>query len=280
MVIIDHKTGNVLGVSGGLGEKSGANLNRGTQSVRQPGSSIKPIAVISPAIQEKVITAATVYDDVQTQFDGNYKPKDDGNKYRGLINIRDIIAYSQNVPEVKIMKELTPGKSIDYLRNFGITSLKKAEEVKDSKDPNAHDEYLSLAVGGANDGISPLEMAAAYAAIANNGEYITPTFYSKVVDANGNTVLTPNQERKRVISEQNAYIVKTILQEPVKREQQHIVQYLEWMLQLKLVQQMEAKIDGFVVLHLTMQQLVGLVMINQRKFMDLEQTQQDKYGIM
>lgn len=217
MVIIDHKTGNVLGVSGGLGEKSGANLNRGTQSVRQPGSSIKPIAVISPAIQEKVITAATVYDDVQTQFDGNYKPKDDGNKYRGLINIRDIIAYSQNVPEVKIMKELTPGKSIDYLRNFGITSLKKAEEVKDSKDPNAHDEYLSLAVGGANDGISPLEMAAAYAAIANNGEYITPTFYSKVVDANGNTVLTPNQERKRVISEQNAYIVKTILQEPVKK---------------------------------------------------------------
>ena len=77
MVIIDHKTGNVLGVSGGLGEKSGANLNRGTQSVRQPGSSIKPIAVISPAIQEKVITAATVYDDVQTQFDGNYKPKDE-----------------------------------------------------------------------------------------------------------------------------------------------------------------------------------------------------------
>lgn len=128
MVIIDHKTGNVLGVSGGLGEKSGANLNRGTQSVRQPGSSIKPIAVISPAIQEKVITAATVYDDVQTQFDGNYKPKDDGNKYRGLINIRDIIAYSQNVPEVKIMKELTPGKSIDYLRNFGITSLKRQKK--------------------------------------------------------------------------------------------------------------------------------------------------------
>lgn len=217
MAIIDHKTGNVLGVSGGLGEKSGANLNRATQSVRQPGSSIKPIAVITPALQEKIITAATVYDDVLTQFDGNYKPKDDGNHYRNLINIRDIIAYSQNVPEVKIMKELTPSKSIDYLRNYGVTSLKKAEEVKDAKDPNAHDEYLSLAVGGANDGISPLEMAAAYAAIANNGEYITPTFYSKVVDANGNVVLTPNQEKRRVISEQNAYIAKSILQEPVKK---------------------------------------------------------------
>lgn len=59
-------------------------------------------------------------------------------------------------------------------------------------------------------------MAAAYAAIANDGVYIEPTFYTKVVDSSGNTVLTPNQETRRVISEQNAYITKSILQEPVK----------------------------------------------------------------
>lgn len=211
MVIIDHKTGNVLGVSGGLGAKTGANLNRGTQSLRQPGSSIKPIADIAPALQEKVITTGTVYDDVQTDFNG-YTPKNDGNKYRGLINIRDIIAYSQNVPEVKIMKELTPGKSIDYMRNFGITTL-----YKNGEDPKKDDESLPLAIGGISDGISPLEMAAAYSAIANNGEYIEPTFYTKVVDSNGNTVLEPKQEKRRVISEQNAYLVKSILQEPVKK---------------------------------------------------------------
>ncbi len=213
MVIIDHKTGNVLGVSGGLGPKTGANLNRGTQSLRQPGSSIKPIADIAPALEEKVITAATVYDDVLTDFNG-YQPKNDGHVYRGLINIRDIIAYSQNVPEVKIMKELTPGKSIDYMRNFGVSTL-----YKEGDDPTKekNDEGAALAIGGISDGISPLEMAAAYAAIANNGEYIEPTFYTKVVDANGNTVLEPKQEKRRVISEQNAYIVKSIMQEPVKR---------------------------------------------------------------
>lgn len=210
-VVIDHQTGNVIGVSGGLGEKTGANLNRATQTNRQPGSSIKPIADIAPALEEGIITAATVYDDVQTDFSG-YKPKNDGNKYRGLINIRDIIAYSQNVPEVKIMRELTPGKSIDYLRNFGVTSL-----YKNGENPKKDDESLPLAIGGISDGISPLEMAAAYATIANNGEYITPTFYTKVVDTSGNTVLTPAQERRRVISEQNAYIVKSILQEPVKK---------------------------------------------------------------
>ena len=211
MVIMDHKTGNVLGVSGGLGAKTGANLNRGTQSLRQPGSSIKPIADIAPALQEKVITTGTVYDDVQTDFNG-YTPKNDGGKYRGLINIRDIIAYSQNVPEVKIMRELTPGKSIDYMRNFGVTSL-----YKNGEDPKKDDESLPLAIGGISDGISPLEMAAAYSAIANNGEYIEPTFYTKVVDGSGNIVLEPKQEKRRVISEQNAYLVKSILQEPVKK---------------------------------------------------------------
>ena len=211
IVVIDHKTGYVVGVSGGLGEKTGANLNRATQTKRQPGSSIKPIVDISPALQEKIITAATVYDDVLTDFNG-YQPKDDGGKYRGLINIRDIIAYSQNVPEVKIMKELTPSKGIEYLRNFGVTSV-----YTSSDNPQHNDEGLPLAIGGLTEGISPLEMAAAYAAIANNGEYITPTFYTKVVDSSGNTVLTPNQERRRVISEQNAYIVKSILQEPVKK---------------------------------------------------------------
>lgn len=140
MVIIDHKTGNVLGVSGGLGEKTGATLNRATQSTRQPGSSIKPIAVIAPALQEKVITPATVYDDVLTDFNG-YRPRNDGGKYRGLINIRDVIAYSQNVPEVKIMKELSTSKSIDYLRNFGVTTL-----YKEGEDPEKNDESLPLAI--------------------------------------------------------------------------------------------------------------------------------------
>ncbi|MCI8759646.1 MAG: hypothetical protein HFJ34_00720 [Clostridia bacterium] len=213
MVIIDHKTGNVLGVSGGLGQKTGATLNRATQTARQPGSSIKPIADIAPALQEKVITAATVYDDVLTDFNG-YQPKNDGHVYRGLINIRDIIAYSQNVPEVKIMKELTPTKSIDYMRNFGVSTLYKQGDDPEGK---KIDESLPIAIGGLSEGISPLEMAAAYATIANNGEYIEPTFYSKVVDSSGNTVLEPKQERRRVISEQNAYIVQSILQEPVKK---------------------------------------------------------------
>ena len=206
MVVIDYKTGNVVGTVGGLGEKTESiGLNRATQSVRQTGSSIKPIAVVAPALQEKVITASTVYMDQETDFGGNYIPKNQSGYTNQNVNIRYFIAKSLNVPAVKIMRELSPSKSIEYLNKMGLSHINADEDAD-----------LSLALGGTTNGATPLEMAAAYSTIANDGVYITPTFYTKVVDSSGNTVLTPKQEQTRVISEQNAYIVKSILQEPVK----------------------------------------------------------------
>ena len=210
MAIIDYKTGQVVAVVGGLGEKTtSGNLNRATQTVRQPGSATKPISTIAPAVNEKIITAGSVYYDGKTKF-GSYPPKNDGNVYLGLLTVRDAIAKSQNMVPLKIMVDLTPGKSIDYMRKMGVTTLyKHGEHIK--KD----DESLPVAIGGLSDGISPLEMAAAYGCIANNGEYITPTFYTKVVDSQGNTVLEPNIEKRKVISDEAAYITKSILTQPV-----------------------------------------------------------------
>ena len=204
IVIMDHTTGQVVAVGGELGNKYATGWNRGTQMVRQTGSSIKPIVDVAPALQEKVITAATVYDDVKTLFDGVYKPND-YNTPKGLINIRSCIKTSQNIPMVKIMKELTPAKAIEYMKKMGVTSL-----------DDTNDNTLPLSIGGLTTGISPLEMAGTYATIANDGVYITPTFYTKVVDSNGNTVLTPKQEKVRVFSEENAYITRSITSEPVK----------------------------------------------------------------
>ena len=209
MAVIDYKTGQVLGTVGGLGDKTNGDLNRATSSVRQPGSATKPISTIAPAIEEKIITAGTVYDDSKTVF-GSYTPKNDGNKYLGLITVRDAIAASQNMIPLKIMTELKPGKSIDYMRKMGITTLYKHGE-NSKKD----DESLPVAIGGLSDGISPLEMAAAYGTIANDGEYITPIFYTSVTDSNGNVVLEPTQEKRRVISAEAAYVTKSILTQPV-----------------------------------------------------------------
>ena len=204
MVIIDNQTNQVVAVGGSLGKQKTTGWNRGTQLTRQTGSSMKPLADIVPGLQEKVITAATIYDDSITDFGGGYKPKD-YNIPKGYINIRSCIRTSQNIPMVKVMMELTPKKSIEYLKKMGITTL------DDTKDANP-----ALSIGGLSKGISPLEMAGAYASIANDGVYTKPIFFTKVVDSSGNTVLTANQEKTRVISEQNAYLTRSIVSEPTK----------------------------------------------------------------
>ena len=208
MVIIDQSTGYVRGCVGSLGEKNTSRpLNRVTQMTRQTGSAIKPIAVLAPAISKKIITNSTIFADVETTFDDGtlegYSPID-YDSYRGSITLRQAVESSQNIPFVTIMKELTPETSIKYLKKMGITTL--------SED----DASLALALGGLVKGMKPIEFAAAYATIANNGIYIEPTFYTKVLKQSGETYLTPKQKTKKVFSKQASFILKELLTEPVK----------------------------------------------------------------
>lgn len=205
MAIIDNETGYAVAMVGGLGEKTESRgLNRATQSPRQTGSSIKPLTSLMPGINEGVITAATIYDDCATVFPGNYTPKD-YNAYKGLVTVRSATMTSQNIPFVKVVSELTPEKSKEYLKRMGVTTL-----------DDERDGLSSLAIGGFTNGISTLEMSAAYATIANNGLYRTPLLYTKVTDLDGNVVLEPEQKSEQVVSEQTAYVVKDILKSVVQ----------------------------------------------------------------
>lgn len=208
MVIINHSNGQVVGCVGGIGKKEiSRGLNRATQSTRQTGSAGKPLSVLIPAIDKKIITASSIYNDVETTFnDGSelgYTPSD-YNKYKGNITVRKATESSQNIPFVKIMEQLTPKVSLSYMKQMGITSLTEL------------DNNLNLALGGLDKGISPLEMAAAYATIANDGVYIEPTFYTKVENASGKTVVKTKQTTKRVYSREVAFIVQSLLKEPVE----------------------------------------------------------------
>lgn len=201
MVIIDHSTGYVVAGAGALGEKTAWGVNRMVESGSQPGSSIKPLAVIAPSLQEGLITAASVAEDNPITF-GSWSPKNDRQDgYYGLMNIRWILRVSRNLPEVRMMAKLTPEKSMEYLKSMGISTL-------------AGDEGLSLALGGLTNGVSPLEMAGAYATIANYGVYIEPTYYTKVVSSTGKVLIEKQQETHRVFSEQNAWILQSLLTEP------------------------------------------------------------------
>ncbi len=207
MVIIDHKTGQVIGCVGNLGEKKEARgFNRATQAIRQTGSSSKPLAVLIPALDKKLITPVSQYRDELTMFidynNEEYEPIN-YNDYLGEITVRRAVESSQNIPFVKIMEELTASVSIDYLKKMGISTL------------NEKDENLALALGGLDKGISPLEMAGAYGTIANDGVYIEPTFYTKITARNGKEVLVSKQAKRRVFSEDVAYVTKKLLTQPV-----------------------------------------------------------------
>lgn len=202
MVVIDHKTGYVVGTVGGLGKDSSPlDQNRATQSYLQPGSSIKPLAAIGPALEEKVITAATMYDDSPTSFGG--QPYYNSTGYPGIIPVRAAVERSSNIVNMKILANVGLDESIKYLNEFGLSKYDKS------------DEMLTLTLGGTPNGASPLQMAAAYAAIANGGEYIEPVFYTKLENSSGKVILEAKQEKRRVLSEQNAYILTNILKSPV-----------------------------------------------------------------
>lgn len=174
---------------------------------RQTGSAMKPLAVLAPSLQKRIVTGSTILQDSETTFiDYNgkeYTPIDYDNP-KGAITLRQAVESSQNIPFVKIMEELTPEVSIKYLKKMGISTL------------NENDINLSLALGGLDEGISPLEFAGAYASLANDGVYIEPTFYTEILTSSGKTFFKSKQKTRRVISKDVAYILKELLTEPVK----------------------------------------------------------------
>ena len=212
MVIMDYTTGQVVGCMGGLGtDVDATGINRATSSTRQPGSSFKPIVTYGCGLEKGVITAGTVYDNSSTTFGNKWNPSSTS-YYSGLCTVRNAIEVSSNTVAAKIMSEIGPDNAIDFARKCGITSL-----IKSSEDSKTNDSNLpSMALGGLTKGVTPLQMAAAYSMIANNGVYISPTFYTKVEDSAGNIIIEPEQTTERVMTEQNAYIMKTLLKQPVE----------------------------------------------------------------
>ena len=134
-VVIEPSTGKVVGAVGQLGEKTTSRgLNR-INSLRQTGSSIKPLADILPGVEEGIVTPATIYADLETTFGKDYAPQN-YNSFTGLRTVRTAVTTSQNIPFVKIMAELTPKKSIEYMQKMGISSLVTSKQNKAHNDEN------------------------------------------------------------------------------------------------------------------------------------------------
>ena len=193
MVLMDPYTGHVLALYGGRGAKEGdLVLNRATQTFRSPGSAIKPISVYSPALEYGLVTPITVVDDVPKDFtvreDGTGWPYNENRKYSGRTTILNGIAKSYNTVAVDLVQKLGVERSYNWAtRNLGLTSL--VESMEKNGKYFSDKEISPLSMGSLTNGVSVLEMTAAYCAFVNNGQYTTPVLYTKVYDADGKLLL-------------------------------------------------------------------------------------------
>ena len=210
MAIEDQRTGYVVALVGGRGAKEGRRtLNRATSSTRSPGSTFKVLAAFAPALDSMGQTLATVYDDAPFNYvDGTPVSNwynETSTPYRGIFSIRQAIEKSLNIVAVKTLTTITPQLSYDYLTNFGFTTLTDGVVINNKF---YTDVRQPLALGGLTYGVTPYELNAAYASIANMGNYVEPKLYVRVTDSDGNVILDNTKPKtKQVIKETTAFLL-------------------------------------------------------------------------
>ena len=219
MSIIDQHTGYVKAIIGGRGEKTASlTLNRATDTTRQPGSTFKILSTYAPALNEKGMTLATTFEDEPYNYPDGSPVNNASKSYGGTTTIRRAIQNSINVVAVKCLEEVTPELGLQYLDNFGFTTLAHGTEAdKDADGTIWTDANLPMALGGLTHGVTNIELCAAYAAIANNGNYIEPIYYTKILDHNGNVLIEKNSAGRSVIKESTAWLLTSAMEDVVNQ---------------------------------------------------------------
>ena len=217
MVILDYRTGQIKSLIGGRYVKGKRTLNRST-TPKQPGSTIKPLSVYTPAIDSLETTQSTAFSDARGGYKFKQNQKWNPNTTTagyGMMSTRKALAMSSNTIAIKAAETLGDSYSdcidimMDYLNNFGISTLK---DSKTGDETNTDRQFPSLVLGGMSYGISPLEMAAAYGALANSGVYIEPTVFTTITTFDNNLLVKSNPQENRVVSEDVAYVITDMLQ--------------------------------------------------------------------
>ena len=205
--IIDHKTGQIVAAVGGLEDEvrmKRGDWNRVTRTLRQPGSAIKPIVVTAPGLESGKFTLGHTFNDTPYEKNG-WKPQNFSRTFSGRTTVRKALVKSLNIPQIRQLEKISPKYAADFLRkmNFDV-----AEEDNNN---------LAIAIGGFTRGFTNINMTSAYAMIANDGEFIEPTFIVRIENSRGDTVYKPEPKRERVMSQGNAFLLKDVLKGSTNR---------------------------------------------------------------
>ncbi len=194
---IDNQTGRVVAIVGGREQNlPGYTLNRAYQSFRQPGSSIKPLIVYTPILETGKYAPSSIVTDEKTE-DG---PKNADNVYEGKITLRRAVLTSKNTVAWNLFQELTPKTGLSYIEKMNFSKIMEGDYV------------LTTALGGFTTGVSTVEMASAYGTLANDGVFRSPTCIIKIEDADGEALVSEEQEEIPIYKENAARMMTDMLQ--------------------------------------------------------------------
>ena len=206
ITIVEPSTGNIVAIVGDMGEKSANLITSYATDRRQVGSSMKPLTAYAPAIDSGAVTPATTFDDYPIQLlNENPWPKNSPNKYRGWVSIGTGIQYSINTIALQTLQAGGLAEAFAFAtENLGLDLVPEDMNLS------------SLGLGGLTYGLNTVEMAAAYAAFANNGVYNEPRTYIKVMNADETEVILENESESRVaMKETTAYLMTKMLRNAV-----------------------------------------------------------------
>jgi len=207
LVILDPKDGSIKALVGGRNsnQTEQRTFNRATQSKRQIGSTMKPILAYAPLIDAKGAGSGTVIDNAPVRY-GKWAPKNSNGKYTGPVTVRTAIEKSINVPAVKAADMAGVKTSLDYAKKMEL-SLDYKEDAS----------LGSTALGGLEVGIPPLELASAYATLANQGVYVKPSAILKIEDSTGKVLYEHKPKKTKVFKASTASILTDVLRTTVTR---------------------------------------------------------------
>ncbi len=214
-VLMDQKNGQVLALVGGRGKKTGARtLNRASSTLRQPGSTFKVLSAYLPAFDTAGMNLASTEVDEKYYYPGTKVQVHNwnGNSYKGVTTLRTAIYNSMNIVTVKVLDKVTPKVAFDYLNNLGITTL---VESRTTDNRVYTDINLPMALGGLTDGVTNLELTAAYAAIANGGVFTEPMLYTKIFDHDGNVLIDKTPVTRQVFKDSTAYMLTSAMEDVI-----------------------------------------------------------------
>jgi penicillin-binding protein 1A len=204
LVAMDPQTGEVKALVGSVdwNNKQFGQVNMAT-ALRQPGSSFKPI-YYSKAIDQHLITAATILDDKKTTFGSNYTPDNYDHRYKGKMAVRDALAQSRNVPAVQVLQKLGVSNGAKAAQEMGLASVNQPAKYG-----------LTLAVGTAE--VRLTNLTNAYAAFADQGDLHQPIYIKEVKDKSGHRIFKAKDQKHRVRSQQASFIISSILSDNAAR---------------------------------------------------------------